>query len=1068
MSAPFTKKARGLYTAQNRYDVPEGALIQASNVLLLRDGVIQPRWAKAVDVSDMRYSSGSARVDFWHRTEMYNDEQFMAGLEYNTASPSYYVGYKDSGLSAGAPTVLDTGVEPPCGVADYLGGTNLYCFDLEFLNVGRNLYYTSFYGVRRFDSLAASRPVGNLPCAVSCYPRPTLLGAGALVRSSNVVTATWPYAHGFVVGLTVALTVSTDANFPTGTFTIATVPSTTTFTYAETAANATSASSSTLAVAQFVGSNGFITTNEQVAYRACLVEYDANGIEHVGMVSARSEVINAAPFIGTGTNKNIQGAILFPASAYSLSGGLVQKTKFQIYRSKKGTAAPGDELGLVFERYLTDTERAQGFAWWTDITPDTLRGRSCYTNEGQEGLDNNNLPPPASKTMALWNDRTAVANVYGPSTIESQLLSTDSSSGGLASGDTFIIDGSGFGTNTYTASDTNVNSATKFLRSSGGTASQDVKQTVHALIDTINWGFGASTTTPMSVFYGGYLSVANDFPGRFFISVNNSRPEMFESDDAVTFSRVLLGSNRTPWAAQLGGFLTTSAAPARATNVTTLTFTSGGTVFKVGETVTVYTSAANRYAATPASIGGTTLTGTVLTASATTVTISNSGSDGTSATTNCLVFSQAPTFNPNIYKNRVIVSKVREFEAFPAFNYVPVGTDGNQILKMAPANDSLLVFTTEGLFKLRTSGTDFVVECMDPAAILWSRDSVKRYKKQVIAWLKDGVALMDDTAIKYVSEPIKDLLYNNGTLAILENDPMSSRAFSFVYVPDSLYELRIPFGFSAPSGQAPLYATTSVIYNVTNDSWVTDTIPAIAETSYAGKRRLMQGDSYGLFVQHTGNFGYDRVLNCSMSFGLPWTPIGNRQYRVTVPDASITGNDQTPAVGWIMAAGVGTFPAVQIVAATDNGTSWTLTFQAFDDEDLSANTSASGQFLPFQSKVEWAPITFTQESELKSLEAALLFFGVAQLRYATVSIYSEIIKTPESQTVTNFSGQGADSLATTKIWGWKPSNLRALVPQSFRIAQQISVLFSSYNNLPWTLLGIGAVGEKVGTRLSRQ
>ena len=59
------------------------------------------------------------------------------------------------------------------------------------------------------------------------------------VRSSNVVTITTATPHGFPVGMSVLIAGVTDTSF-NGTFTIASVPTTTTFTYAQTAANASS------------------------------------------------------------------------------------------------------------------------------------------------------------------------------------------------------------------------------------------------------------------------------------------------------------------------------------------------------------------------------------------------------------------------------------------------------------------------------------------------------------------------------------------------------------------------------------------------------------------------------------------------------------------------------------------------------------------------------------------------------------------------------------------------------------------------------------------------------------
>ncbi len=59
------------------------------------------------------------------------------------------------------------------------------------------------------------------------------------VRTSNIVTITTTAAHGFSVGQTVTISGVTDTSF-FGTFTIVTVPSTTTFTYSQTAADASS------------------------------------------------------------------------------------------------------------------------------------------------------------------------------------------------------------------------------------------------------------------------------------------------------------------------------------------------------------------------------------------------------------------------------------------------------------------------------------------------------------------------------------------------------------------------------------------------------------------------------------------------------------------------------------------------------------------------------------------------------------------------------------------------------------------------------------------------------------
>ncbi len=76
------------------------------------------------------------------------------------------------------------------------------------------------------------------PAVVPAAITATIAASGA-VRSSNVVTITTTAAHGFIVGQTVVIAGVTDVSF-NGTFLIATVPSTTTFTYTQAGTNATS------------------------------------------------------------------------------------------------------------------------------------------------------------------------------------------------------------------------------------------------------------------------------------------------------------------------------------------------------------------------------------------------------------------------------------------------------------------------------------------------------------------------------------------------------------------------------------------------------------------------------------------------------------------------------------------------------------------------------------------------------------------------------------------------------------------------------------------------------------
>ena len=79
----------------------------------------------------------------------------------------------------------------------------------------------------------------QLSASVSGAPNLSIAASNGAVRSNNVVTITTTAAHGFSVGNIVSIQGVTDTSF-LGTFTIASVPSNTTFTYNQTGSNASS------------------------------------------------------------------------------------------------------------------------------------------------------------------------------------------------------------------------------------------------------------------------------------------------------------------------------------------------------------------------------------------------------------------------------------------------------------------------------------------------------------------------------------------------------------------------------------------------------------------------------------------------------------------------------------------------------------------------------------------------------------------------------------------------------------------------------------------------------------
>ena len=82
-------------------------------------------------------------------------------------------------------------------------------------------------------------PGGAGAASIVDLGRQSVIPTGGAVRNNNAVTITTAFGHGIVTGDQVTITGVADPSF-NGTFTVASVPSTTTFTFAQTAGNATS------------------------------------------------------------------------------------------------------------------------------------------------------------------------------------------------------------------------------------------------------------------------------------------------------------------------------------------------------------------------------------------------------------------------------------------------------------------------------------------------------------------------------------------------------------------------------------------------------------------------------------------------------------------------------------------------------------------------------------------------------------------------------------------------------------------------------------------------------------
>lgn len=244
------------------------------------------------------------------------------------------------------------------------------------------------------------------------------------------------------------------------------------------------------------GGSGFLSDQNQAAYRILWGIQDANKNIIEGAPSGRAVLINSA-----GGSRNATVTSTIPS-------GITTSHFYQIYRSKNsgGVAiVPDDELQLIYEANPNGTDISNGYISFTDVTTDDLRGASLYTDPSQQGIAQSNDRPPLSKYFEDFNGNTVYANTTSKHRMFLTVLAVGGSSG-IAINDTIMIAGT-----VYTGKGSETIASGFFNVVTGGTPAQNIADTTNSLIRVIN-RYATNTLV-----YAYYLSGQNDLPGQILI-----------------------------------------------------------------------------------------------------------------------------------------------------------------------------------------------------------------------------------------------------------------------------------------------------------------------------------------------------------------------------------------------------------------------------------------------------------------------------------------------------------------------------------------------------------------------
>ncbi len=232
--------------------------------------------------------------------------------------------------------------------------------------------------------------------------------------------------------------------------------------------------------------------------------------------------------------------------------------------------------------------------------------------------------------------------------------------------------------------------------------------------------------------------------------------------------------------------------------------------------------------------------------------------------------------------NRLFWSAPEEPEAVPLINFADVATSSARIQRVVPLRAALLVFTTEGLYRVAGVAPDaWSVDLIDPTIRLVSRDTVDVIDNQAIAWTTRGVMLVNEgEAIDISTGAI------GKRLDAYVRDGAGTTAHAWVAAWRSQHLALVGCGTDANNGEsAEVFA-----FNTLSRAWTSWPIRYRDALEVDGRLRLVRGDRFTIAESRAAaplSIGYD--LSWSISAWTYTAPTTSDPPIITIATANLGG-----------------------------------------------------------------------------------------------------------------------------------------------------------------------------------
>lgn len=727
---PEVRDFKGLFLQRNSFQVPDGALEQAENVVVSKDGII---------TSSRGYyqyfdpSSGTLNRLFNYQNRL---------LAAYTTKLSYYTDTGSSPNETGTETNL-TGET----VAITAGRVS------RSFQSNNNFYFTTDNGVLKTTAY-------NSIISKSGAPQGLDISASFINGSS----ADW-FEAGKIVGYRVVFGYR-DAN---DNLIIGAPSDITTISNTAVTGSAASVAGNTLTVTS--ASHGLTTGQYLVFYNAAgfTSSSNADGIYQITVTGANTftYTVGTGPTGGPGT---VDYAYAMPVSLeFSVPSEITTALPwfYQVYRSSQQDISVGilSDFKLIDEQTLTSAQISADVVFFTDDIDDILLGAELYTNENsREGELQANYRAPLCDDVTLYKGYAFYANCTTRHLLDLAVVDPTQ----MVSGDYIEV---------------KIDATTRRYVARTGVANQTVRGTCSSsaglLITYTAHGLTNGDTVYVSSVTGGALAAgtyyvvsagANDFKisltaGGAAIAYGGETSLIFQGVTNGTYPIFYLSQSSSP-SVRLRD---TAQSLVKAINRDTSSLIYAQ-----------YTSGINAVPGKMRFQAKGFTAAMYLRANSTTA-----GSAFSPALPDSFVSGTQVYSRNDSLPHAAFISKFNEPEAVPLVNFILVGSKNKEILRVHALRDSVIFEKEDGVFRLTGDNiNNFTVTLLDGTVICVAPSSSDILNNQVVFLSNQGVCLVTESAVQIISRTIEDVIQ-----PILGQSGLSAQTSAVAYESERLYML---------------------------------------------------------------------------------------------------------------------------------------------------------------------------------------------------------------------------------------------------------------------------------------